>query len=282
MVEIRTAVLAFKMGGISMAKGNSAPDIISLSAGTHTWLDRVPLSFRFFVDGPLASKGSARPGQRVEEIDGLRAWRDLEVRAEALGAALELAGHQVALAPAGEAAHQQPVRGLAAAILAEQPLQRMLGAVHVALLREQRREALKDLEEQLLQGRPLRQEPAGRRIAVEERAGVSRHGALQHGYHVGRSPVTRPAEAALGSVDEAVPVDFPGQLPVERVAGVPVHDVPRAGGGDTEHSPQAVEADVEVVARRWVGVARPQQLHQDLAVHNNLNVCFYGLRRVLG
>src|SRR6266536_574419 len=104
MVEIRTAVLAFKMGGISMAKGNSAPDIISLSAGTHTWLDRVPLSFRFFVDGPLASKGSACPGQRVEEIDGLRAWRDLEVRAESLGAALDLAGHQSALAAAGGAA----------------------------------------------------------------------------------------------------------------------------------------------------------------------------------
>jgi subtilisin family serine protease len=30
-----------------------APDVISLSAGTHTWMDRGLLSFRFFVDGPL-------------------------------------------------------------------------------------------------------------------------------------------------------------------------------------------------------------------------------------
>ncbi len=35
---------------------DSAPDIISLSAGTHTWLDRGPLSFRFFVDGPLRER----------------------------------------------------------------------------------------------------------------------------------------------------------------------------------------------------------------------------------
>jgi Subtilase family len=33
-----------------------APDIISLSAGTHTWLDRGLLSFRFFVDGPLRER----------------------------------------------------------------------------------------------------------------------------------------------------------------------------------------------------------------------------------
>jgi Subtilase family len=33
-----------------------APDIISLSAGTHTWLDRGLLSFRFFVDGPLRKR----------------------------------------------------------------------------------------------------------------------------------------------------------------------------------------------------------------------------------
>jgi hypothetical protein len=30
-----------------------APDVISLSAGTHTWRDRGLLSFKFFVDGPL-------------------------------------------------------------------------------------------------------------------------------------------------------------------------------------------------------------------------------------
>jgi subtilisin family serine protease len=30
-----------------------APDVISLSAGTHTWLDRGLLSFEVFVDGPL-------------------------------------------------------------------------------------------------------------------------------------------------------------------------------------------------------------------------------------
>ena len=35
---------------------DSAPDIISLSAGTHTWLDRGLLSFRFFVDGPLRER----------------------------------------------------------------------------------------------------------------------------------------------------------------------------------------------------------------------------------
>jgi subtilisin family serine protease len=33
-----------------------APDIISLSAGTHTWLDRGLLSFRVFVDGPLRDR----------------------------------------------------------------------------------------------------------------------------------------------------------------------------------------------------------------------------------
>lgn len=33
-----------------------APDIISLSAGTHTWLDRGLLSFRFFVNGPLRER----------------------------------------------------------------------------------------------------------------------------------------------------------------------------------------------------------------------------------
>ena len=33
-----------------------APDIISLSAGTHTWLDRGLLSFRIFVDGPLRER----------------------------------------------------------------------------------------------------------------------------------------------------------------------------------------------------------------------------------
>jgi hypothetical protein len=32
---------------------DSSPDIISLSAGTHTWLDRGLLSFRVFIDGPL-------------------------------------------------------------------------------------------------------------------------------------------------------------------------------------------------------------------------------------
>jgi hypothetical protein len=32
---------------------DSSPDIISLSAGTHTWLDRGLLSFRLFIDGPL-------------------------------------------------------------------------------------------------------------------------------------------------------------------------------------------------------------------------------------
>ena len=35
---------------------DSAPDIISLSAGTHTWLDRGLLSFRIFVDGPLRER----------------------------------------------------------------------------------------------------------------------------------------------------------------------------------------------------------------------------------
>jgi hypothetical protein len=33
-----------------------APDVISLSAGTHTWLDRGLLSFRFFIDGPLRER----------------------------------------------------------------------------------------------------------------------------------------------------------------------------------------------------------------------------------
>ncbi len=32
---------------------SSPPDIISLSAGTHTWLNGGLLSFRFFIDGPL-------------------------------------------------------------------------------------------------------------------------------------------------------------------------------------------------------------------------------------
>ncbi len=32
---------------------DSSPDIISLSAGTHTWLHRELLSFRVFIDGPL-------------------------------------------------------------------------------------------------------------------------------------------------------------------------------------------------------------------------------------
>jgi subtilisin family serine protease len=33
-----------------------APDVISLSAGTHTWLDRGLLSFRFFINGPLRER----------------------------------------------------------------------------------------------------------------------------------------------------------------------------------------------------------------------------------
>jgi subtilisin family serine protease len=33
-----------------------APDVISLSAGTHTWLDHGLLSFRFFIDGPLRER----------------------------------------------------------------------------------------------------------------------------------------------------------------------------------------------------------------------------------
>jgi hypothetical protein len=33
-----------------------APDVISLSAGTHTWKDRGLLSFRMFVDGPLRER----------------------------------------------------------------------------------------------------------------------------------------------------------------------------------------------------------------------------------
>jgi subtilisin family serine protease len=35
---------------------NWAPDVISLSAGTHTWRDRGLLSFRVFVDGPLRER----------------------------------------------------------------------------------------------------------------------------------------------------------------------------------------------------------------------------------
>ena len=35
---------------------DSAPDIISLSAGTHTWRDRGLLSFKFFINGPLRER----------------------------------------------------------------------------------------------------------------------------------------------------------------------------------------------------------------------------------
>ncbi len=35
---------------------DSAPDIISLSAGTHTWRDRGLLSFHFFINGPLRER----------------------------------------------------------------------------------------------------------------------------------------------------------------------------------------------------------------------------------
>ena len=157
----------------------------------------------------------ARAGERAEESYGRRARRNLKVRIEARGAALELAGDQVALAPAGKAAHQQPVGGLAAAVLAEQSLQRVLGAVHVPPLREQRREALKNLQEQLLQGGPLRQEPVGRWVAVEERAAIGRRGAFKHGYRAGRRLMILAPAAALGRFDEAIPVDLPGQRPVE-------------------------------------------------------------------
>jgi len=74
----------------------------------------------------------ARAGERVEEIYGLRTWRDVEVRLKTRCAAPVLAGYQVALAPAGKAVHQQPVGGFTAAVLAEQPLQRALGTVQVA------------------------------------------------------------------------------------------------------------------------------------------------------
>jgi subtilisin family serine protease len=35
-----------------------APDVISLSAGTHTWLDRGLLTFQEFVNGPLSERGN--------------------------------------------------------------------------------------------------------------------------------------------------------------------------------------------------------------------------------
>jgi hypothetical protein len=35
---------------------DQAPDVINLSAGTHTWLDRTLLSFDFFVNGPLSER----------------------------------------------------------------------------------------------------------------------------------------------------------------------------------------------------------------------------------
>jgi subtilisin family serine protease len=35
---------------------DQAPDVINLSAGTHTWLNRTLLSFDFFVNGPLSER----------------------------------------------------------------------------------------------------------------------------------------------------------------------------------------------------------------------------------
>jgi len=62
--QVRVARL-FELGGANFESDvvevlyevmDWAPDIISLSAGTHTWLDRGLLSFRFFVDGPLRER----------------------------------------------------------------------------------------------------------------------------------------------------------------------------------------------------------------------------------
>ena len=92
---------------------------------------------------------------------------------------------------------------------------------------------------------------------VEERAGVSRYGAFEHGYRVDRGAGVLAPAATLGCSHEAVPVDLPGQRPVERVVTVAVHDVLGPRVGRAKRSPQAVDADIEVVARGRVGVPRP-------------------------
>jgi hypothetical protein len=115
---------------------------------------------------------SARRRERAEQLDGLVLGRDAELITQSGDAGPVLAAHQLSLMLQGEAPHEHPVGGLAAAVTIGRELAEVHSCRKLACITVDLRETLESLEIQLIQLVSLGQVPLASGVILEQRPAV--------------------------------------------------------------------------------------------------------------
>ena len=161
-------------------------------------------------------------------------------------------------------AHEQPVGGFAAGVIHERLLGGVSGEAGISELEVRFTQVLEHLQVEVFKLALLREVPLGSVVVVEQRAPIDLDGVLVLGDCLSTLARVVVRLAAIDGCEELIPVNPPSQAGVEQIAAVRIKDA-MARSLSLQRTPQVVQRDIQVVAGRPAGMARPEGLHEYLA-----------------